>query len=610
MNTDRFNLLRKKTLSRVFGSSTIAKTWRDIVKNQLRSDVIDDLFDYYDYNYSIDEISKVLSKEILLGRYYTKEPIIYKVEKKNGVCRHIVHPSPSDALILQCLINTIGTSLLKRAPTTNAFFSRDHAQHKLPHQVELDRSFLPWREQWKLFQKQIYSFNDEKKYVVATDLANYFDSISITDLKGYITSLVKIDEVVTDLLFNSISNLAWIPDYMPQKNRGLPVINIESVRILAHSYLYELDFVVNKKTKGCYVRWMDDIDFGVDSINEANYILNSMSDILQSRGLSLNQAKTKIYDYKQGEKEFCISENRYLDLLLQKVKEKKITTNDRREARKFFRSILLKANLKSWDKIVKRTFTYFGQIKDRYPLGKLVSLYSEYPTYRSTIFYYLSNIGYSTKAALVLLEILKNTNSYDDVAYLFLVKCLVNWKIPISIKTREYLRHFDNVLLKKVKHFNSEFDFYCLLMFRSKYMKGKSLAEFIEKYESYWNKFPFLRRQVMSIISRLLPISYDKMQAIINREMLTGYSDTSGLIGLIFQFSKLITIPSRLMMYLFPVKKKSGYEINRFFVLCAVLRSDNIQGKEIIYNKINQYIDDKYYIRIIKDICPDFVSLN
>ncbi|TBR56360.1 hypothetical protein B4U84_30285, partial [Westiellopsis prolifica IICB1] len=46
--------------------------------------------------------------------------------KKFGVCRTVVTPSPEDSLILQCLVESLITKLLKNQPTSNAFFSRSH----------------------------------------------------------------------------------------------------------------------------------------------------------------------------------------------------------------------------------------------------------------------------------------------------------------------------------------------------------------------------------------------------------------------------------------------------------------------------------------------------
>ncbi len=298
MHTERFQRLRKKALDIVFEKAAAVKIWRSTVRNQLRGMDIKDLYDHYDFNYNIDDRIQAIKASILDGTYTIGTPLIYKTEKKYGICRHMVIPQPEDALILQCLIENVSASVLKRQPSKNAFYSRDKHNAKKPHEaVEYGMSF---REQWKVLQKQIYNFTDAFSYLVVTDLTNYFDSIDLRELRRVFSSQVDADEVVVDLIFKIVEGLSWKPDYLPYSHRGLPTANIEPIRLLAHSFLFEIDQILKERTNENFARWMDDITCGIDDKRKGISLLSDVSDVLKSRGLALNLSKTQILSAEEA----------------------------------------------------------------------------------------------------------------------------------------------------------------------------------------------------------------------------------------------------------------------------------------------------------------------
>jgi hypothetical protein len=293
--TKRFYIRRSKDLERVFQVDNLIRTWRGVVREQLRSLDILDLYDYYDFNFNIEDKALLIQKKILDAQYRVTQPFIYKLEKKYGVCRHILLLSPSDALVLQTIVDMgLASQLLSAQPTNRAYYSRDNSSpQKTPDQWK-SRGDYSWLKKWKRFQKDIWNFSKQRKYLVVTDLANYYENIGIRELRHIISSHVSVPEVVLDLLFNMIEQLSWVPDYLPTSLKGLPVIDLEAPRLLAHALLYEVDEVLNESTDSCFVRWMDDINFGVDSFDKACTTLGDTNDVLKSRGLSLNlQGKRK-----------------------------------------------------------------------------------------------------------------------------------------------------------------------------------------------------------------------------------------------------------------------------------------------------------------------------
>lgn len=364
MQTDRFYKLRKDELDKIFSKKNICDIWRKIVRNQLRKADILDIFDYYDFNYNIEARATLLRINLLNGTYQPSLPLIYRCEKKLGVCRHIILPQPIDALVLQVITEAIRKEIIEEQPSKNSYYSQDKHNVSKPHEIE--EYGLNWRQLWKTMQRKIYKFHAEKELLIVTDLSNYYDSIEILELRKRITSHVKNKEVLIDILFLIIEKISWLPDYLPYIGRGLPTSNLEGIRLLAHCFLFEVDSILKNKTSDSFTRWMDDMVIGANNRNEAIEIISSISDVLKSRGLALNLSKTDIYNSEEAEYNFLIKENKYLDSL--KVNDisrdnKKILEQ---ELYKRF-NLHLKNNktAKYSEKITKRYITIFGKLKSK-----------------------------------------------------------------------------------------------------------------------------------------------------------------------------------------------------------------------------------------------------
>ena len=94
---------------------------------------------------------------------------------------------------------------------------------------------------WLDFQKSLFKFTENHDYAVITDIANYYDFISYTHLRNVVADRIVVRESVLDMLIFILSGLLWQPDYAPRIEIGLPQMDIDAFRILAHCFLYELD---------------------------------------------------------------------------------------------------------------------------------------------------------------------------------------------------------------------------------------------------------------------------------------------------------------------------------------------------------------------------------
>ncbi|AZK47325.1 RNA-directed DNA polymerase [Paenibacillus lentus] len=595
MQTERFINLRKPELEKIFKKSNIIEVWRKIVKNQLRNIDLKDLFDHYDFNYNIEERATTIRNDILNGNYKVSQALTYRIEKKFGVCRHLVTPQPTDALVFQVLIESVSKEILENQPSKNAFYSRDKHSVSIPHEV--DEYMLNWRQQWKKMQKMIYNFTDEQDFIIVTDISNYYDSIDINELRKVFTSYSKMNEVLIDLVFKIIEEISWKPDYLPYSSRGLPTTNIEGVRLLAHSFLFEVDEVVKQATNGSFARWMDDITIGVNSRRQAVEIISSISDMLKSRGLALNLSKTNIYDEKQGYYHFQIEENRYLDSI-EKVKKgdsdyKEICKDVHKKFKQHFKD----QGAKYWEKATKRYITAYGRLESTKLLNDLPSIYSEYPNLRSNLNLYLSILGYEKNTSEKVLEIIKKIDIFDDISMYQLCYLVTQWEIPTDEKAKKFLKEFEANITKLSFNRRVASDFYCLLWFKAKYNHPEDLLNFITKYKNLWQTEPFLRRQVTAIISRLLTTNEKSGETLLASQISSGVPNTVTLASQILAFKDLEKLESKMLFYLFPTSSQRAYPLPKFLVLCSVLNSKEIRSDSSIREKIILNIKDPYYLK-------------
>ena len=321
ISTERFKQ-RIITLKECFHPAAMESYWQKIVKDGMRKQELLDLHDYYDFHVNRKTLIPIIRAQIINGVYAPKLPQIIRKEKKYGVCRHMQIPSPDDALVLQTLVEKLAPTILKAQPSQRAYYSRSHSAPKSESDVD-DKFSYEWWKLWPEFQERIYEFSKAFDYVVVTDIANYYDNISFAGLRNVISSYGNFDEELLDFLFFMLESFVWRPDYLTLSGFGLPQVNFDAPRLLGHSFLFEIDQYLSQSTNENFVRWMDDIDFGVNDISEGKKILRDLDELLLTRGLRLNMGKTKILSSQDARRYFMVEENRYLTILDKRIQKKK-----------------------------------------------------------------------------------------------------------------------------------------------------------------------------------------------------------------------------------------------------------------------------------------------
>ncbi len=574
------------------------------MRQQLRRQAIIDLHDYYDFNSTISAQADSIIERVLSGQYRAEVPVVFKLEKKLGICRHMMIPSPSDALVFQVLSDGLYEELMKAQPSKKAFYARDRHTLKLPHEVAMEQSY-PWYKLWPKFQEQIWGFSKSFPLLVTTDITNYFDNIGFEELRRVIAATAPTAEVLLDLLFTLVQDLAWNPDYLPRTLRGLPVINIEAPRLLAHSFLYEVDRVIQDRTKDNFVRWMDDINFGVNNRDEAHRILGEVNDVLKSRGLALNLSKTEILTPREVRAHFLVTENKQLSKRQARAAKLKSDMSRVKLATKVygdFEAHLDNCRARSKEKLTKRYLTVLGLLRSSQAVGDAVSLFLTEPGLREPAIRYISGLPFSTETSRALLTLLKRTPRYDDMGQLEVTKGIVAHTVPIDTRGKRFVRRVAMNLGVPA----SGFDWYGNLLFLAKYGEPHSILTAVDRARKMVRGDSFLARQVIAVLTRAAGINFQKVQRTWNQEVSRGAADSASVAVNLLGFAGggFPLRSSAAYVYLFPKKSTGRYPLAKFLLLCAIAGGEKNKGKTTPRPEVAKFVVDPWMQSALRQLHP------
>src|SRR5216684_3074347 len=499
--TARFDLQRRKQLEKIFTSPKLTELWRKVVKEQMRSMEVRDLHDYYDFNYSVEARTRAICDVISSGFYRASPPLVYRSEKKLGVTRHMLVPSPQDTLVLQALTEALYVDMKGAQPSAHAYYARARHTVRLPHEIRSAVGY-PWPFLWPKFQQEIWEFSKAYQFLVTTDIANYFDNIGLRELRHVVSAVVKSDEVYLDLLFSLLEDLSWRPDYLPTSHKGLPTIEIEAPRLLAHCLLFEIDYLLKERTADSFVRWMDDINFGVENGEKARLLLGEINDVLKSRGLALNLGKIEVLTSRQAEEHFLFRKNLRLTKLDQRVSRLKSANARRRLALSVGLELvdhLETSKARNKAKVTKRFFTVLGRLGIPTALHVIPSLFSDDASLRPAILRYLNKLPFSKRVAKTYLAALDHTQLFDDLTLYDWSDAVVSWTVPRNKDGNTFV----DAALERLSGAENAFSWFCYMTCLAKYGEPAAVKRAIERADKLRIREPFIQRQCVAVLPRL-----------------------------------------------------------------------------------------------------------
>ena len=440
MQSPKFKFLQQD-LDEVFQLKYLEYEWKKTVKEKIRKQLIFDPIEYRDYDAEHRYHATQVRKEILSGNYTVRPPKRYLVEKSKGLCRQMTLVHPRDLLVLERLAKSIYYELKTKAPSKSAFFEPDDGSfiRGFGHKDFQYGSYASW----KRFQKAVFGFAEENKYVVVTDVANFYDFINFQHLRNIISSLVDIREALLDLLIHVLNKLTWTPDFMPLTQVGMPQIETSATRVLANAMLFEVDRLCDQSSMPNYARFMDDMDIGVGTVSKAKAIVRDIDLTLQSRQLRLNSSKTKILRQEEAFEHFLIRENEILNRIeklldrgdhLVKLKPILLTLYEKwlsREAESSpgDNSPFKKSNGSKIHKYILKLIYQSGQVV---PDDDLIWLAINDPSMRTTALRYLSHSKTPESAFFSIMNSVRIGMFVDDASYVDIANLLLHTKFDVS----------------------------------------------------------------------------------------------------------------------------------------------------------------------------------
>jgi hypothetical protein len=269
----------------------------ELFKKQLRGDMKDDWFaDPILFKDMMDGplVGALFAKNYTQndGKYEASERDLFNIPKSNFTLRYALETGLSDRLLFHSLTAEI-------VPLYDPLLGPSIYSHRYDHTAKTHKYlFKKGVGAWNDFIGSVRSALAPGKFLLSTDLTNYYEHIELTRLKAQLIQMLPDlktgpDEkgrarVLIDLLFSSL------PKWTFNEKRGLPQ-NRDASSFLANIYMVPVDREMEKCGYGkTYFRYMDDIKIVCDSRAEARLALKKLILALRDQELSVNAKKTLI----------------------------------------------------------------------------------------------------------------------------------------------------------------------------------------------------------------------------------------------------------------------------------------------------------------------------
>lgn len=562
---------------KLIAPTNLRALWKSQIRDRMRKQIVPDAVEFLDFHFDIAKRTAQIEALVCGGNYLPSPILRLTIEKSKGLCRQIALPDPADALILQILSNKLWKEISSKAPTSTAFFApQDQPFAKRNVVEEEDEWGYGPIESWLDFQQEIMKFSKKRKYVVVTDVANYYDFIIHQFLRSILAEYGLEKEYALDLLLFILDAMLWRPDYMPNFGIGLPQMDFDAPRLLAHTHLFEIDALFADDPAADYARYMDDIDFGVDSMAKAKSVLRDLDLALQTRNLRVNSGKTQILTASQAEAHFKVMENAFIDRLIDRIEKK---SSDQkwigfygRLAIKLLRSPRARKRFGDGNgsKLIKRLLSIVKGTRTPIPDDIFSWLLVDHAGLRKELLNAWSKSGVTKNQIDRLTEFLRSGEAVDDMVFVLSLNAMAHTRFG---------RKFTNVqfsALRSALKGNQASMLYSRLLLVSRFDTFSLLWSEIQATSSVWSRHKFLSRQVAGFSPLFVNTSMWEEYATLVRR----WSGDEGMS--VFEFHERLrndppTVKG-ILAFLKAVNPTSGTETThaKAMMMLSVIQNDNL----------------------------------
>lgn len=264
------------------------------MKEDMKDDWFVDPLGYEDLFLDKDDLLDKLKGNLERGHgvYESGNRLLYDIPKTNFGLRYALETDFYDRFIYQSicsyLMPYIDPLLSNRVLSHryNQYKNRSNEKYIFKNRIEL----------WNTFEGLTYLGLYENKHLLVTDLLNYFEHISIENIKSSFLSLVpdiKVSGVEKNRIRSAIHTLTKLLEKWCYNNlHGLPQ-NRDPSSFIANVVLYSVDKEMANLGYD-YYRYVDDIRIICKDEYESRRALKDLVINLRKLGLSINSKKTTL----------------------------------------------------------------------------------------------------------------------------------------------------------------------------------------------------------------------------------------------------------------------------------------------------------------------------
>jgi Reverse transcriptase (RNA-dependent DNA polymerase) len=300
-------------LSTVIDETLLKRHWRRI-RNDLRYLRPASLYLAYDplewltFDVNLGERVHELGARVLDGSYRANPPEIIRGAKSLGLTRPLAFFDINDLLLYRNIIALMETDLLTEMQPWSRL-GRIHSQQD-------DQNFAAesgWFRAWLRRNSQLWTITENYDCIVETDISNFFPSIHLDTVIDHLLAHSQIGVDASRLLSHMLREFAPVPEYRVSPLVGLPQDSFDCSRVIAHSFLGQVDneFLEEGKNNG-FSRYMDDIVIGSRSLEEGYRLVNRTQNALERLGLYPNTAKTRVIGQREFISDMMKDQNDYI----------------------------------------------------------------------------------------------------------------------------------------------------------------------------------------------------------------------------------------------------------------------------------------------------------
>lgn len=426
-------------LSNVIDETLLKGHWRRI-KKDLRHLRPANLYLAYDplewltFDANLGKRIHELGTKVLDGSYRANPPEIIRGAKSLGLTRPLAFFSINDLLIYRNIIALMETDLLREMQPWSRL-GRIHSQQD-------DQNFAAesgWFRAWLRRNSQLWTITERYRWIVETDISNFFPSIHLNTVIDHLLTHSEIGVDVSRVLSHMLREFAPLPEYRVSPIVGLPQDSFDCSRVIAHSFLGQVDeeFLEEGKNNS-FSRYMDNIVIGATSREEGHKLVNRTQQSLERLGLYPNTAKTRVIKQSEFIDDMMKDENDYIGDVEDTLKNGGLVSLDEIRSR-LNQHLRLTPKPHGWERVLRRYYTLSRRLRLPRLLDVAFEQIGQYPGSTRSILDYCATYPLTPRRLERLRTTVETTCSmYEDIQqlafeYLAIAPNLKNQRLSSTI---------------------------------------------------------------------------------------------------------------------------------------------------------------------------------